>query len=134
MPEESTAQRAATSDERSQSRSGERLRPTPRGDRGLPHRGAISSSVTIDARLTVMIYTEDQPSALLFVDFPIPRPSRRKPAAMRLTHGRWTRSRGAGHDSLRASVGSTDASASLLARVGVVGPTRARPWLRALDR
>jgi hypothetical protein len=28
---------------------------------------------------------------------------------------------------LRASVGSTDASASLLARVGVVGPKRAKP-------
>jgi len=28
---------------------------------------------------------------------------------------------------LRASVGSTEASASLPARVGVVGPTRARP-------
>jgi hypothetical protein len=27
---------------------------------------------------------------------------------------------------MRASVGSTEASASLLARVGVVGPTRAR--------
>ena len=30
---------------------------------------------------------------------------------------------------LRASVGSTDASASLLARVGVVGPKRARRLL-----
>jgi hypothetical protein len=29
-------------------------------------------------------------------------------------------------EALRASVGSTEASASLLARVGVVGPTRAR--------
>jgi hypothetical protein len=32
----------------------------------------------------------------------------------------------AGQESLRASVGSTEASASLPARVGVVGPTRAR--------
>jgi hypothetical protein len=31
---------------------------------------------------------------------------------------------------LRASVGSTEASASLLARVGVVGPTRARSGRR----
>jgi hypothetical protein len=59
--------------------------------------------------------------------FPIPRPSRRSQAARILTHGRWTGSRGAGHDSLRASVGSTEASASIVARFGVVGPTRARP-------
>jgi len=45
---------------------------------------------------------------------------------MTLTHRRWTGFRDAGHDDLRASVGSTDASASLPARVGVVGPTRAR--------
>jgi hypothetical protein len=32
---------------------------------------------------------------------------------------------------LRASVGSTEASASLLARVGVVGPTRAPTFLTA---
>ena len=36
--------------------------------------------------------------------FPIPGQSRRTPAATILTHGRWTRSRGAGHANPRASV------------------------------
>src|SRR5262245_20226442 len=47
-----------------------------------------------------------------------------------LTHGHWTRSRGAGHANLRASVGSTDASTSLPARVGV-GSTEASASLPA---
>jgi hypothetical protein len=37
---------------------------------------------------------------------------------MILAHGRWTRCRGAGNDSLRASVGSTEASNGRLARFG----------------
>jgi hypothetical protein len=42
-----------------------------------------------------------------------------------LTHVRCTRSRRAARDNLRASVGSTEASASLPACFGVGGPTRA---------
>ena len=51
----------------------------------------------------------------------------RTPAAMSLKHWRWTRAWGAGHQSLRPSVGSTEASNGRVARVGVVGPTRAKP-------
>src|SRR5262245_28337607 len=36
--------------------------------------------------------------------------------------------------SLRASVGSTEASASLVARVGVVGPTRAKTLRNLVER
>src|SRR5262249_53362865 len=52
------------------------------------------------------------------VSVSIPGPSRRKPSAIRLTHGRWTRSQGAGHGNLRASVGSTDAAKDVVARFG----------------
>jgi hypothetical protein len=42
MPENRTAQRVGTSNERSPSRWGESLRPTARErDLGLPHRGAV---------------------------------------------------------------------------------------------
>ena len=40
-PEDSTAKRAGTSDERGQSQWGEGLRPTPCRDRDLPYRGAV---------------------------------------------------------------------------------------------
>ena len=39
---------------------------------------------------------------------------------------RYADSWGAGHENLRASVGSTEASNGRLARVGVVGPARAK--------
>ena len=70
--------------------------------------------MTIDARITAITYTGDHRSAL-FCPLPIPSPSRRTLAAIRFMHGRWTRSRGAGHDNLRASVGSTEASRKHLA-------------------
>jgi hypothetical protein len=51
------------------------------------------SSVTFDAGVTAIIYTGEHQSTLLLVQIPIPGASRRTPAAMIPTHGRWTRSR-----------------------------------------
>src|SRR5262245_55899406 len=59
--------------------------------------------------------------------FAISSPSRRTPAAMILTHGRWTRCRGEVTINLRASVGSTEAILVFTARAtgprGSVCPT-----------
>jgi hypothetical protein len=52
-----------------------------------------ASSVTFDAGVTATIYTREHQSALPFVRFPLPSPSRRTRAAMILTRGRRTRSR-----------------------------------------
>ena len=89
------------------------LIPGPAPRKHAPPRAVLPPRASWGTGGVVAPIAESRPGFSEQYHFLFPSPSRRTPAAMILTHGRWTRFRGTGRDNLRAPVGSTRATRKL---------------------